>query len=87
MHGAAPGLVAVVLPHNGDRAAIGVRPPGDGLAFRIGPQIELLEVAQFIMWVEVLGLEARPALEANDFHSRLAELGRENPARPRPRPR
>jgi hypothetical protein len=64
-----------------DRTAIGVRPPGDGLAFRIGPQIKSLEVAQFIVRVEVLGLEARPALEANDFHSRLAELGREDSAR------
>ena len=80
MDGAAAGLVAVALGRDRGRAHIGIPPPGDGLALRVRAQILPLEVAQFIVRVEVLGGETRAALEPDDFHARFAELGREDSA-------
>jgi len=51
------------------------------LALDIGAEILALEKAQFIVRREVLGLETRSALQSDDFHARLAELGREDAAR------
>ena len=59
------------------RARIPVRPPGYGLAFCIWTQVLPLEVPQFVLRAEVRGSQTRSALQANDFHSCLAELCRE----------
>jgi hypothetical protein len=80
MHRAAAGLVAVVLHRDRRRARIAVRPPGDGLALDVRPQIHALEVAQLVVRVEVLGGQARTALEPDHLHAGLAELGCENAA-------
>ena len=77
--GAAARLVAVILHRDRVRARIRVRPPGDGLALDVRAQVLPLEVAQFVMRVEVCGRQTRAALQPNDFHARFAELGRENP--------
>ena len=51
-----------------------------GLRLRFGPQILALEIAQFVMRLEVGGLEPRAALEPDHFHAGLAELGGEDAA-------
>jgi hypothetical protein len=81
VHRAAARLVAVILHRDRRRACIAVRPPGDGLALDVRPQILALEVAQLVVRVEVLRREARAALEPDHLHASLAELGRENAAR------
>src|SRR6266550_5420380 len=78
--GAAARLVAIVQDWERVRAHIGVRPPGDRHAPRVRAQFLPLEVAQFIVRAEVRGLKTWAALQANDFHARLAEFGREDPA-------
>ena len=81
MHGAAAGLVAVVLRRDRRARRVGVRPPRDRHALGIGPQILALEIAQLVVRLEVRGLQARAALEPDHLHAGLAELGGENPAR------
>src|SRR5215470_18332737 len=78
--GAATRLVPVSLCRDRGGAPIRVRPPCDGLALWIRAQILSLEVAQFVLWAKVFGRKTRAALQADDFHTRLAELGRENSA-------
>src|SRR5580704_17437897 len=80
MHGAAAGLVAVVLPRHWIGARIGVGPPGDRLALGVWAQVEPLEITQLVMRIEVRCLEARAALQADHLHAGLAELGRDNAA-------
>ena len=78
MHGAAAGLVAVVLHRDRVGARIRVRPPGDRLALDVGPQVLAREVAQLILWCEVLGRKPRPALEPDHLHAGLAKLSRQH---------
>src|SRR4029077_17751706 len=78
MHGAAAGLVAVVLRRDRVRGGFRVRPPGDRHALGVGPQILALEIAQFVVRLEVGGFQPRAALEPDHFHAGFAELGREN---------
>src|SRR5262249_62134135 len=52
----------------------------DGLALDVRTQILALEIAKFIVRVKVLSGKARPALEADDLHARLAEFGCEDTA-------
>src|SRR5262244_1042572 len=78
--GTAARLIAVVLHGDRSRRCVGIGPPGDGLTLDVRAQILALEIAQFIVRVEVLGGQARPALQADDLHARLAELGCEDTA-------
>ena len=77
MHRATACLVAVVQNGHWIRARIGIRPPGDGLALGIRPQLLPLKIAQFVMRAEIRRLKSRAALQANHFHARLAKFGRE----------
>src|SRR5262244_1588909 len=79
--GAAARLVAVVLHRDRICRRVRIGPPGDGLTLDVRAQILALEIAQFVVRVEVLSSQARPALEADDLHARLAELGCEDAAR------
>src|SRR5579864_388770 len=81
MHGAAAGLVAVVLRWYRMRRRVGVRPPGHRHALRIRPQILTLEIAQLVMRLEVGGLEPRPALEPDHLDAGFAQLGGHDAAR------
>ena len=82
MHGAAAGLVAVVLhAASGSARALAFGRQVTGWRFDVRAQILALEVAQLVMRVEVLGLEPRAALEPDHLHAGFAELGRENAAR------
>jgi hypothetical protein len=67
---------------SGGRARVGVRPPSDGLAFRVRAQVLPLEIAQFVLRGEIRGGVPRAALETDDLHAGLAELGREYSAGP-----
>ena len=78
MDGAATGLIAVVLHRDRVRARIGARPPGDGLPLDVRAQVLALEIPQLIVRVEVLGGQARTALEPHHLHAGFAELGRED---------
>src|SRR6516164_2726751 len=78
--GAPARLIAVVLHRDRSRRRVRIGPPGDGLTLGVRAQILALEIAQFIVWVEVLSGQARPALQADDLHARLAELGCEDTA-------
>src|SRR5215471_10779289 len=80
MHRAAARLIAVGLSRQRLGATIGIWPPRDRLALDIGSQILTLEEAQFVVRSEVLGLETRSPLQADDFHPRLAKLGGEDAA-------
>ena len=85
MDGAAACLVAVAEAAQRRGARLRVGPPGDGLAFGIGPQVLALEEAQFVLRPEVGGRKPRAALEPDDLHARLGELGRQHaPAAPTP---
>src|SRR6266481_4607603 len=81
MHGTATGLIAVALAGDGPCAHIRIRPPGHRLPLGIGAQILALKIAQLVLRAEILGRKPRAALEPNDLHASLAELGRENAAR------
>ena len=78
---AAACLIAVIQHRERIRARLRVRPPGDGLALRVRAQILPLEIAQFVLRLEIRGGEARAALQADHFHARFAKLRREYPAR------
>ena len=78
--GAAARLVAVIQNRHRVRAHARVRPPGDRLALPVRAKFLPLEIAQFVVRVEVRSGQARAALQANDFHARFAKLGREYPA-------
>src|SRR5262249_55158590 len=78
--GATARLIAVALgrDRSGPRARIGA--PGDRLTLGIRAQVLALEVAQLVLRREVLGAQARAALEPDHLHAGLTELGRENAA-------
>src|SRR6516164_9682293 len=80
MHRATARLVAVALRRNRRSARICVGAPGDGLALGMRTQILALEVTQFVLRAEILGREARAALEPDHAHSHFAQLGREDAA-------
>src|SRR5258708_7551986 len=71
-------LIAVIQYAHRVRSHAGMGPPGDGLALPVWAKLLPLEVTQFIMRIEIRGAKARAALQANDFHSRFAKLGRED---------
>ena len=82
MHGAAAGLVAVVLrPAIGLARAFAFGRQVTGWRFRLGRRVLALEIAQFVVRLEVCGGQARAAFQADDFHARFAEFGREDAAR------
>src|SRR5262244_3721242 len=78
--GTAARLIAVVLHRDRSRRRVRIGPPGDGLTLDVRAQILALEIAQFVVRVEVLRGQARSALQADDLHARLAELGGEDAA-------
>src|SRR5262249_19157372 len=78
--GPAAALVAVVLVRDRLCGHVRIGPPGDGLTLDVRAQILALEIAQFVVRVEVLSGQARPALQADDLHARFAELGCEDAA-------
>jgi hypothetical protein len=80
MNRAAPRLRAIVQRLQRDRARVRVGAPRDRLAFPIRAKVLALEIAEFVMRLEILRLEARTAFEADDPHARFAELRRKNAA-------
>ena len=78
MDGPAAGLIAVIQNVHGVRARACVGTPRHRLALPVRAKILPLEVTQFIVRVEIRGAESRAALQANDLHSRLAQLSRED---------
>ena len=80
VHRAAARLIAVIQDGHRVRAHAGIWPPGNWLALPVRAKLLPLEIAQLVVRVEVRSGKARAALEANDFHSRFAEFGRENSA-------
>src|SRR5690242_292794 len=78
MDGTAAGLIAVVENRHGMCGSIRVWPPSHRLALDIRPQILALEIAQFVMWLEVRRFQSRAALETDDLHARLGEFGGKN---------
>src|SRR5215471_20860558 len=78
VHRAAARLIAVALGRDRRRPCARIGAPGDRLTLGIRAQVLALEVAQLVLRREVLGAQARAALEPDHLHAGLAELGREN---------